>query len=65
MTHDRPYRPAMTLKRAEQELRSCAGTQFDPQTTKALLAEIATTPDAPAADRPVGAAALEIPSAVG
>jgi PAS domain S-box-containing protein len=50
MTSDRPYRPAMTLKRARQELRSCAGTQFDPQTIQALLAEIATTPDAPVAD---------------
>jgi PAS domain S-box-containing protein len=50
MTHDRPYRPAMTLKRARQELQACAGSQFDPQTIEALLAEIATTPDAPAAD---------------
>ena len=50
MTSDRPYRPAMTLERARQELRSCAGTQFDPQTIKALLAEIATKPNAPAPD---------------
>ena len=50
MTSDRPYRPAMTLERAQQELRSCAGTQFDPQTIKALLAEIATTPDAQGVD---------------
>ena len=50
MTHDRPYRPAMTLKRARQELQACAGSQFDPQTIEALLAEIATTPDAPGAD---------------
>jgi len=50
MTHDRPYRPAMTRKRAQQELQACAGSQFDPQTIEALLGEIATTPDAPAAD---------------
>ena len=47
MTSDRPYRPAMTLERAQQELRWCAGKQFDPQAIKALLAEIAT----PAVDK--------------
>jgi PAS domain S-box-containing protein len=40
MTSDRPYRPAMTLQRAKEELRSGAGSQFDPQTVDALLAEI-------------------------
>jgi response regulator RpfG family c-di-GMP phosphodiesterase len=40
MTNDRPYRPAMTLELAEDELRACAGTQFDPQIVDALLAEI-------------------------
>ena len=43
MTSDRPYRPAMTLECAQQELRVCAGTQFDPQAVKALLAEVATS----------------------
>jgi hypothetical protein len=39
MTSDRPYRPAMTLQRARQELRSCAGSQFDPHVVvEALLA---------------------------
>jgi HD-GYP domain-containing protein (c-di-GMP phosphodiesterase class II) len=42
MTSDRPYRAALTLERAENELRSCAGTQFDPHIIDALLAEIAT-----------------------
>jgi HD-GYP domain-containing protein (c-di-GMP phosphodiesterase class II) len=46
MTHDRPYRPAMTLGRAEDELRACAGTQFDPQIVDALLAEM-LNPDRP------------------
>jgi PAS domain S-box-containing protein len=41
MTSDRPYRPARTLQRAQQELQACAGTQFDPQVITALLAEIA------------------------
>jgi PAS domain S-box-containing protein len=41
MTSDRPYRPAMTLERAQHELRACAGTQFDPDIIEALLAETA------------------------
>lgn len=31
MTHDRPYRRAMGGQKAIQELRRCAGTQFDPE----------------------------------
>jgi PAS domain S-box-containing protein len=42
MTSDRPYRAAMTLKRAEHELQSCGGTQFDPQIIQALLTETAS-----------------------
>ena len=30
MVSDRPYRKGMTLKEARVEVRSCAGTQFDP-----------------------------------
>jgi PAS domain S-box-containing protein len=41
MTNDRPYRPAMTSERAQQQLRSFAGSQFDPQVVEVLLAEIA------------------------
>jgi PAS domain S-box-containing protein/putative nucleotidyltransferase with HDIG domain len=44
MTSDRPYRPAMTLRPARQELRAGAGSQFDPTVIKALLAEIETPP---------------------
>lgn len=43
MTSDRPYRPAMTFEHAQQELRDCAGTQFDPDVVQALLAELALT----------------------
>jgi PAS domain S-box-containing protein len=56
MTNDRPYRPAMTMERAQAELRSGAGTQFDPRTVEALLAQL--RPDglsatvAPAPGRP-------------
>jgi len=37
MTSDRPYRRAMSPARAAAELRSNAGTQFDPATVDALL----------------------------
>lgn len=40
MTNDRLYRPAMTMERAQEELRSGAGTQFDPRTVEALLAQL-------------------------
>jgi PAS domain S-box-containing protein len=51
MTTDRPYRLAMSLESAQQELRACAGTQFDPDVVQALLAVIATTPQTPATQR--------------
>jgi diguanylate cyclase (GGDEF)-like protein/putative nucleotidyltransferase with HDIG domain len=37
MTSDRVYRPAMTPLAAREELRRCAGTQFDPQVVEAFL----------------------------
>ena len=40
MTSDRPYRASMTFERACEELRACAGTQFDPNVADALLAEL-------------------------
>ncbi|MCW2993249.1 MAG: hypothetical protein JWQ18_744, partial [Conexibacter sp.] len=40
MTSDRPYRAAMSTARAREELRACAGTQFDPAVVDALLAEL-------------------------
>jgi HD-GYP domain-containing protein (c-di-GMP phosphodiesterase class II) len=36
MTTDRPYRAARTEDEALEELRRCAGTQFDPQVVAAL-----------------------------
>ena len=33
----------MTLELAQQELRACAGSQFDPDIIEALLAEIAVS----------------------
>ncbi len=38
MTTDRPYRRALTLDAASTELRSCAGTHFDPHVVAALVA---------------------------
>ncbi|MCW2968353.1 MAG: diguanylate cyclase and metal dependent phosphohydrolase [Solirubrobacteraceae bacterium] len=37
MTSDRPYRPAMALDAALDQLREHAGTQFDPRVAQALL----------------------------
>jgi HD-GYP domain-containing protein (c-di-GMP phosphodiesterase class II) len=36
MTTDRPYRAAMPIDAALEELRECSGTQFDPQVVSAL-----------------------------
>jgi len=36
MTSDRPYRQALSYEEAIEELRRCAGTQFDPQVVKAF-----------------------------
>lgn len=37
MTNDRPYRKAMFHEEAVQELRRCAGTQFDPKLVEIFL----------------------------
>ena len=37
MTSDRPYRAAMPLERAVEEIRAGAGTQFDPAVAGAFL----------------------------
>ena len=38
MTSDRPYRRALSLPEAREEIRRCAGTQFDPRVVDAFLA---------------------------
>jgi putative nucleotidyltransferase with HDIG domain len=40
MVSDRPYRRAMSVREAVLELRSGAGTQFDPDVVDALVAEV-------------------------
>jgi HD-GYP domain-containing protein (c-di-GMP phosphodiesterase class II) len=44
MTTDRPYRRALPVAVAVSELRSCAGTQLDPQVVDALIAVLAEAP---------------------
>ena len=40
MTTDRSYRRALSHEAALEELRKCAGTQFDPRVVDALLAAL-------------------------
>jgi len=37
MTSDRPYRKALTIRNAREEITRCSGTQFDPQVADAFL----------------------------
>lgn len=37
MVHDRPYRKAISVEKAKQELRRCAGSQFDPEIVRVYL----------------------------
>lgn len=37
MTSERPYRPKKTVQEAREELRACAGKQFDPQVVETFL----------------------------
>ncbi|MBV8217065.1 MAG: HD domain-containing protein, partial [Solirubrobacterales bacterium] len=41
MTTDRPYRPAVSEAAAVQELRRCAGSQFDPDVVERFCAALA------------------------
>jgi putative nucleotidyltransferase with HDIG domain len=41
MVSNRPYRPAMSVAAAVEELRTGAGTQFDPAVVDAVVAELA------------------------
>ena len=47
MTTDRSYRRAMPLAEAIEELRSCAGTQFDPRVVTAVCAVVERETPAP------------------
>lgn len=52
MTSGRPYRPTMTSAAALAELRSCAGTQFDPIVVERFCLEVKRL--APAAEPVAG-----------
>jgi HD-GYP domain-containing protein (c-di-GMP phosphodiesterase class II) len=41
MVSDRPYRSALPVADAVEEMRRCAGSQFDPVVVDALLDELA------------------------
>ena len=45
MTHDRPYRKAISSETAKAELARNAGTQFDPELVKAYLKTLEDNPD--------------------
>jgi HD-GYP domain-containing protein (c-di-GMP phosphodiesterase class II) len=38
MTHDRPYKAGRSLELAIEEIKACAGTQFNPRVVEALVA---------------------------
>ena len=42
MTHSRPYREALSVSQAREELARCRGTQFDPDLVDLLLDQLAT-----------------------
>ena len=60
MTHDRPYRRAVSVDEAKAELRRCAGTQFDPFITAEFIAMLEENPDIASSDWAPGAAACEL-----
>ena len=47
MTTERPYRPAMSIDEACDELRRCAGTQFDPEIVRHFTEELRRRPPEP------------------
>ena len=61
MTSDRIYRKALPMEKAKEEMKKCAGTQFDPEVVEAFLIylarrEVMGEPGEPA---PVGARDLD------
>jgi PAS domain S-box-containing protein/diguanylate cyclase (GGDEF)-like protein len=61
MTSDRPYRPAMHPSAAQAEMRTAAGSQFDPEVVSALLAVLSDgQSERPRASRPRGDADRDV-----
>ncbi|MBI5378533.1 MAG: response regulator [Nitrospirae bacterium] len=48
MTTNRPYRKALSMDRVTEELKRCAGSQFDPHVVDAFIAVVESAPAAPA-----------------
>jgi response regulator RpfG family c-di-GMP phosphodiesterase len=48
MTSDRPYRPALSVREALDELKRCAGTEFDPAVVEAFTTIVVRAHVAPA-----------------
>ena len=67
MTTDRPYRAAMPVEEAVEELRRGAFTQFDPAVVRALIAVVERygPPPAPSAKSAAAAAGQRNPAAAG
>ena len=57
ITTDRPYRKGRTVAEAIEELRRCAGTQFDPDVVEAFAAELLTGGDPTSEPEHTGAVA--------
>jgi diguanylate cyclase (GGDEF)-like protein len=55
MTSERVYRAALSFAEAAEELRRCAGSQFDPAVVSALLAEIEADERRVSIEQPVAA----------
>jgi diguanylate cyclase (GGDEF)-like protein len=61
MLADRPYRKALSLEEACDELKRCAGTQFDPTVVRLFVEEIRRRPPASPAERDALSTALADP----
>ncbi len=61
MVSDRPYREGMTLEDACEELKRCAGTQFDPEIVRIFVEEVRRNPLAlKESSEPVGDPEIEV-----
>jgi HD-GYP domain-containing protein (c-di-GMP phosphodiesterase class II) len=57
MTSTRPYRPGRTLEQAIDEMRRCAGTQFDRRCVDAFIAILQRDAEPPVTAPPQNLAA--------
>jgi diguanylate cyclase (GGDEF)-like protein len=62
MTSERPYRPALSVREALDELRRCAGAQFDPNVVSTFRAIVTSTRGAVAAADDLSEWAATVPA---